>query len=323
MTPFLAVGGVERRFEIRHRGRRRTLDALRGVDLAVARGETLGLVGESGCGKSTLARLILRLDRPSAGRIVVDGTDIAALEGAALHAMRRRVQMVFQDPQASLNPRMTARAAIAEPMRNFRMADADDRVPALAERVGLSPWHLDRYPHELSGGQCQRVGLARALAPGPSLIVADEPVSALDVSIQAQILNLVAELKAELGLTLVFVSHDLSVVSHVADRVAVMYLGRIVEVGPAEAVLGRPRHPYTAMLLEALPRPLPPAGPREATAVGELPSPLDPPSGCPFRTRCPRAEARCAAETPALREPAGAGPGHAAACHFADETTGA
>ncbi|MEM8662933.1 MAG: oligopeptide/dipeptide ABC transporter ATP-binding protein [Pseudomonadota bacterium] len=319
MSAEVALQGVWRRFDTRHRGQRRTLNALRGIDLAVAAGETLGLVGESGCGKSTLARLILRLDKPTAGRVMIDGTDIATLEGAHLQAVRERIQMVFQDPQASLNPRMTARAAIAEPLRNFgRGGEAHARVPELAKRVGLSPWHLDRYPHELSGGQCQRVGIARAIALSPDLIVADEPVSALDVSIQAQILNLIADLKAQMGLTLVFVSHDLSVVSHVADRVAVMYMGRIVEVGPARDVLSAPHHPYTRLLLSALPRPIPASRQLDAAPTGELPSPLDPPSGCAFRTRCPRATSTCAQTIPELRRPNGVGPGHEVACHHTE-----
>lgn len=295
-----------------------SLTAVDSVSLSVARGETLGLVGESGCGKSSLARLILRLEEPSAGTIRIDGEDIAHLRGSALKAARRRVQMIFQDPYASLNPRMRVRRIIAEALVNYRVADRDGiaaRVEDIAAQAGLSPFHLDRFPHELSGGQCQRVGIARAIALEPELIVADEPVSALDVSIQAQILNLIMKLQETRGLTLVFISHDLSVVSHIADRVAVMYLGRIAETGPAQRIFARPAHPYTRTLLAAVPRPVPEARGKRAAITGELPSPLDPPSGCRFRTRCPFAEPRCAAESPPLRD---IGAGQQVACHFAE-----
>jgi len=314
----LQVRGVSRDFPVGQRllgGARHTVSALDGVDLDVASGETLGLVGESGCGKSTLARILIGLDRPTAGTVTFDGEDFTALSANEMHARRRRVQMIFQDPYASLNPRITVRDSIAEPLTNYTKMNQTElglKVDELAANVGLGAHHLDRFPHELSGGQCQRVGLARAIALEPDLIVADEPVSALDVSIQAQILNLMLDIKARMGLSMVFVSHDLSVVSHVSDRVAVMYLGRIVETGPSADVFARPSHPYTRMLLGSVPHPLPPGKASPQEVRGELPSPLSPPSGCHFRTRCPLADERCAAEVPKLAPP---GEGHRAACH--------
>ena len=296
----------------------RMVRAVDGVSIDVAKGETLGLVGESGCGKSSLARLIMRLETPSSGSVRLDGVDMASLSGKALKQARRRFQMVFQDPYASLNPRRRVRASIAEALVNYgcgSTAAINTRVDELAAQVGLSSYHLDRYPHELSGGQCQRIGLARAIALGPDLIVADEPVSALDVSIQAQILNLVMRLQDSMGLTLIFVSHDLSVVAHVADRVAVMYLGRIVESGPVKQVFEAPVHPYTRTLLAAIPEPTPAKRGARTPVSGELPSPLSPPSGCRFRTRCPVAQPFCAEETPVLRR---LGDGRYAACHFVD-----
>jgi oligopeptide/dipeptide ABC transporter ATP-binding protein len=320
MSALLELDGVSKSYPLgggRMNEPPHLLRAVADVTLSVARGETLALVGESGCGKSSLARLVMRLEAPSAGRVRFDGTDLATLAPPALKAMRRRFQMIFQDPYASLNPRMSVRAIIAEALRNFRTGGADAiaaRVSALAQQAGLSAYHLDRYPHELSGGQCQRVGIARAIALAPDLIVADEPVSALDVSIQAQILNLIVRLQAEMNMALLFVSHDLSAVAHIADRVAVMYLGRIVELAPKTALFAAPRHPYTQLLLASAPQPVPAARQRPAPPAGELPSPLDPPSGCAFRTRCPHADARCAAELPALRPIAGG----AVACHHAE-----
>ena len=297
---------------------KRFLQAVDQVSLEVAQGETLGLVGESGCGKSSLARLILQLEKPTSGTMTLDGIDLSTLRPKVLKAARQRFQMIFQDPYASLNPRMKARAIIAEALINYRMGNVSEirqRVEELAQQVGLNHFHLDRFPHELSGGQCQRIGIARAIALSPELIVADEPVSALDVSIQAQILNLIVRLQAQMGLTLIFISHDLSVVSHVADRVAVMYLGRIVELGQTRQLFDRPAHPYTSTLLSAVPRPTPAGRHRRSEVTGELPSPIDPPSGCHFRTRCSHADARCTQEVPALRVINGA---QQAACHHAE-----
>ncbi len=319
--PHLSLNGISKTYALgraRFGSAPRFLRAVNDVSLDVARGETLGLVGESGCGKSSLARLILQLEQPSSGTMTIDGLDPAKLDAKALKAARRGFQMIFQDPYASLNPRMSARAIIAEALVNYRAGTAAEigrRVERLAAQVGLSGFHLDRYPHELSGGQCQRIGIARAIALNPGLIVADEPVSALDVSIQAQILNLIVRLQAEMGLTLIFISHDLSVVAHVADRVAVMYLGRIVEIGETAKLFAGPAHPYTRVLLSAVPRPTPEGRHRRSAATGELPSPLDPPSGCPFRTRCRFADTRCAGEVPDLRTLAD---GRQVACHHAE-----
>jgi oligopeptide transport system ATP-binding protein len=315
----LAATGLAKSFAVRRtlRGGRR-LRALDGVDLTLARGETLGLVGESGCGKSTLARVLLRLERPDAGSVRYGGADPFALAGAELLAWRRKVQMVFQDPFGSLNPRLTAAELIGEPWLTHRSLVPGSRraarVRELLEMVGLRASDARRLPHEFSGGQRQRIGIARALALEPEVIVCDEPVSALDLSVQAQVLNLLCDLRDELGLSYVFISHDLSVVRHLADRVAVMYLGKMVESGPTEEVYERPRHPYTEALLSAAPSPV--AGGRRRQRIlltGELPSPADPPSGCRFRTRCPRVRDLCAETVPT--PPPGA-PLHGAACHF-------
>ncbi|WP_033223441.1 ABC transporter ATP-binding protein, partial [Kitasatospora phosalacinea] len=328
----LAVHGLTRSFP-RHRGgllRRRAgeVHAVDGVDLDIRQGETLGLVGESGSGKSTTLYEILRLAAPQGGRIELLGQDTATLDRAAVRGLRSRVQIVFQDPAASLDPRMPVGDAVAEPLLAQRTpaAEARRRVPGLLRRVGLDPAHADRYPHEFSGGQRQRISIARALAVRPDLLVLDEPVSALDVSVQAGVLNLLQQLKAELGLAYLFVSHDLSVVRHLADRVAVMYLGRTVETGTAEDVFTRPRHPYTRALLAAVPLPDPAAErarPRLLLA-GDPPSPAERHLGCPFRARCPVHAAltpdrreRCATDPP---RPAPAAPGsdHTAACHYPD-----
>ncbi|MEZ5666692.1 MAG: ATP-binding cassette domain-containing protein [Alphaproteobacteria bacterium] len=318
MSALLQVEGLARSFRTKDGG---TIHAVNGVDLTLAAGETLGIVGESGCGKSTLARLILRLVAPGAGRVLFDGDDLARLSPAGLRARRRDMQIVFQDPFASLDPRLTVGSIVAEPLAIHRIGTVAERrrtVHGLLERVGLPADAAARYPHEFSGGQRQRIGIARAIALRPKLVIADEPVSALDVSIRAQILNLLQELKAELGLSYIFISHDLSVVEHVSDRVAVMYLGRIVEQATAEALYARPRHPYTRALIAAIPRPEPGTRPDRAALGGEPPSPERPPPGCGFHPRCPWAQARCAAEAPALRPlPAGPG-GHLAACHFAE-----
>ena len=295
------------------------LRAVDGVTLDVMSGETLGLVGESGCGKSTLGRLLLRLQEPTSGRVYFDGQDITGLSQSALRPYRREMQIIFQDPYSSLNPRMTVQAALAEALRVHGIVSSGseerERIAALLERVGLRPEHMRRYPHEFSGGQRQRIGIARALAVEPRFIVADEPVSALDVSIQAQIVNLLGDLQEELGLSFLFIAHDLHVVEHVSRRVAVMYLGRVVELASAEQIYEDPRHPYTQALLSAAPEPDPKADKRRLILEGDVPSPLDPPTGCAFHPRCPIAEkGLCDREVPALRP---VGSGHEVACHLA------
>ncbi len=291
--------------------------AVDGVSFSIGRGETLGLVGESGCGKSTLARTILQLLTPTSGSVRFKGTELTELGRREIRPLRREMQMVFQDPQASLNPRKRIAQAISDPLRLHGVARGPDlrrKVDELLERVGLESDHADRFPHEFSGGQRQRIGIARALALEPSLIVADEPVSALDVSIQAQIINLLEDLQNEFDLTYLFVAHDLSVVRHVSDRIAVMYVGKIVEIGPTDAVCSRPIHPYTESLLSAVPIP----DPRENAArkhivlEGDVPSPANPPPACRFHTRCPYATEICSVEEPALIDYGG---GHFAACH--------
>jgi peptide/nickel transport system ATP-binding protein len=297
-------------------GGRRQLRAVDGVDLDILGGETLGIVGESGCGKSTLGRLLLALLAPSSGSVEFDGTDLASLSRAELRRLRRDMQIVFQDPYASLNPRMRVGNIIGEGIEIHGLARGQAKrrtVLEMMERVGLSADTYDRYPHEFSGGQRQRIGIARALVLRPKFIVADEPVSALDVSIQAQILNLLADLKAEMSLTFAFISHDLRVVEHVSDRVAVMYLGRIVELASAADIYAFPRHPYTQALLASVPSLEPGDAPRPVRLSGDVPSPLAPPSGCAFHPRCPLAEERCSEQTPELRRIAG----REVACHLA------
>jgi peptide/nickel transport system ATP-binding protein len=294
----------------------KTVHAVSSVSLDIARGETLGLVGESGCGKSTLGRAVLQLRQAQSGKVLFDGNDLTAMHGDALRKMRQRVQLIFQDPIASLNPRRRVGDIVAEPLVISGVKDPEKRQQMVSDvlaAVGLDPaLVMGRLPHEFSGGQCQRICIARALVLNPDFIICDEPVSALDVSIRAQILNLLEEMKTRYGLTLLFIAHDLAVVKAVSDRVAVMYLGRLCEVGPSEQLFATPAHPYTALLIEAIPVPDPDMRPAEAVAVGEPPSPIAPPSGCRFRTRCPRADARCAAEMPELRAVA---PGQYAACH--------
>ncbi len=312
--PLLAATDLKKHFRTRS-GLVRAVD---GVSFALARGETLGLVGESGCGKSTTARLVLRLIEPTGGTVRFDGQDITKLPGGELRRLRRRMQIVFQDPFASLNPRMTVGATLDEPLSLHgygNVARRRDRVAELLGLVGLTPEHAARYPHEFSGGQRQRVGIARALALEPALVVCDEPVSALDVSVQAQVVNLLRDLQARLGLSYLFIAHDLAVVKHVATRVAVMYLGRIVETAGRDELFANPRHPYTRALLAAIPRPDPAQKLARQVPGGDVPSPLDPPPGCHFHTRCPFVADRCRTEVPVLREVA---EGHAAACHFAE-----
>lgn len=320
--PILRVRDLAKHFPVRKGLLGRSRGAVRAVDgvtLDVMPGETLGLVGESGCGKSTLGRVVLRLIEPTRGTIEFDGKDITALPQSALRPLRRRMQIIFQDPMSSLNPRMTVRAIVGEAMRIHGLVrdDTEERreVAALLERVGLRPDHMTRYPHEFSGGQRQRIGIARALAVEPRFIVADEPISALDVSIQAQIVNLLRDLQEELGLAYLFIAHDLSVVEYLSHRVAVMYLGRVVELTTSEALYRDPKHPYTKALLSAVPVPDPEKKSKRILLQGDVPSPMSPPAGCHFHPRCPIAEkGLCDREEPTLREVA---PGHFASCHLA------
>ena len=297
------------------------VQAVDGVSFSLPKGKTLGIVGESGCGKSTLARLVTRLIEPSSGSVVLEGVDITNLSGKALREMRRKLQIIFQDPYSSLNPRHSIGQIIGDPMRIqgiVTRSNEKNEVQDLMYRVGLNPEHYNRYPHEFSGGQRQRIGIARALSLQPSVIVADEPVSALDVSIQAQILNLLENLQKDLGLSFVFIAHDLSVVRHIADQVAVMYLGKIVEVGDSATVYNSPAHPYTKALLSAVPVANPSLrnSDKRIRLVGDVPSPIDPPSGCRFRTRCWKATDLCGAVEPLLQADAS---GRAVACHFPEE----
>ncbi|MFF3844855.1 ABC transporter ATP-binding protein [Streptomyces sp. NPDC002328] len=336
--PILEVSGLHKHYPLTRgvlfRKQVGSVRAVDGVDFALGRGETLGIVGESGCGKSTVARTLVNLERPTAGRIRYRGEDITRLSGKALKAVRRNIQMVFQDPYTSLNPRMTVGDIIGEPYEIHPEAaprgDRRRKVQELLEVVGLSPEHVNRYPHQFSGGQRQRIGIARGLALRPEVIVADEPVSALDVSVQAQVINLMARLQREFDLSYVFIAHDLSIVRHISDRVGVMYLGRIVETGTDTEIYDHPTHPYTQALLSAAPVPDPAARERRERIIlaGDVPSPADIPSGCRFRTRCWKARERCAVESPELAVPAEfrlvSGPAaHDSACHFAAAGPGA
>ncbi len=302
--------------------KKRPVQAVDGVSLQIRRGETFAIVGESGCGKSTLARVLMRLLEPTDGSVRFDGKDISHAQGTDLTALRGDMQFIFQDPFSSLNPRMSVGKLVGEPLEvhapEMGAQDRRARVATLLQQVGLRPEHADRYPHEFSGGQRQRIGIARALAAEPKLLIGDEPVSALDVSVQAQVINLLADLRGALGLTLVVIAHDLGVIRHMSDRVAVMYLGRIVEMGRAEEVFAAPRHPYTQALLAAIPV-MDGARPQtRPSLLGELPSPSDPPTGCRFHTRCPHKQDLCVAQSPAL-----AGEGHQTACHYWEEIAGA
>ncbi|MBA3445983.1 MAG: dipeptide ABC transporter ATP-binding protein [Gemmatimonadales bacterium] len=323
MTPLLAVRDLVKHYKGGGLFGRSApvVRAVDGVSFEVARGETLALVGESGCGKSSVGRTILRLQEPTSGQALYEGVDVFSLDRTALRQLRRRMQIIFQDPYSSLNPRMSAGAAIAEGLEIHRLAARSEipgRVAALLEEVGLDPTYTKRYPHEFSGGQRQRIGIARALAVQPSFIVCDEPVSALDVSVQAQVLNLLSDLQRQRGLSYLFIAHDLAVVRQIAHRIAVMYLGRIVEEGPTDQILSFPRHPYTVALLSAVPEPDPSASRNRIVLSGDLPSPSNPPPGCPFHSRCfhPQKNARCSTEVPTLRPVAGT----VAACHYAEST---
>ena len=320
MTDYLlSAENLVKRFPIRGGTLNRVVNyvqAVNGVSFTVRRGEVLGLVGESGSGKTTIGRLVLRLEEATAGKVIFDGTNILELPKKEMRRFRKRMQIIFQDPYASLNPREKVRTVIGHALALHSIGTPEsrrERAAELVEQVGLSPDQLDRFPHEFSGGQRQRVGIARALAVNPDFLVADEPVSALDVSIQAQVINLLSDLKDQLDLTMLFIAHDLAVVEHICDRVAVMYLGKIMELAPSSSLYKNPNHPYTEALLSAVPVPEPGHQQKRTVLSGDIPSAINPPSGCVFRSRCPRAEAICATEAPELKQ---IGPDHFSACHL-------
>jgi len=322
-APLLELRGLKMYFPVREGlllRSKRSCCAVDGVDLTVQPGETLGLVGESGCGKSTLGKCIVRLHKPTAGEIHFAGTDLAQLSPRQLKPYRRQLQMIFQDPVESLNARHTVGEILSEPFILHELGSRADRlkqVAALLEQVGLPATAADRYPFEFSGGQRQRIGIARSLALNPQLIVCDEPVSALDVSIQSQVLNLLLDLQRERQLSYLFIAHNLAVVKHISDRIAIMYLGRIVELAPADEIYSNPRHPYTRALISAIPQPVPRRQSQRIVLSGDVPSPINPPSGCPFHPRCPHAQDRCRVEVPALRTVSPPGqPSHTVSCHF-------
>ena len=318
--PLLSVKNLKKHFAVKGGVFARQVDkvhAVDGVSFDIGKGETLGLVGESGCGKSTTGRCILRLIEPTSGEVWMSGRDVTRMDHNALRTLRRDMQIIFQDPYASLNPRLTVAAIIGEALEIHNLAkskkELEERVVQLLETVGLQPDHMRRFPHEFSGGQRQRIGIARALAVEPKLLVCDEPVSALDVSIQAQVINLLEDLQDKFGLTYLFIAHDLSVVEHISTRVAVMYLGRVVEVAPSRELYDNPQHPYTEALLSAVPIPDPTVKRKRIMLQGDVPNPIRPPSGCHFHTRCPIAKPDCAQRDPQLHE---AKPGHWVACHY-------